>query len=232
MKLLLLSNSTNYGESYMDWCAEKIGAFTEGYKNNIVFISYAAVGFSYDEYCNRVNTALSKYGVVVTDINTAENPKELIKDASAIFVGGGNTFQLLKLLQEKDLLKVIKDKVAEGIPYVGWSAGSNIAGPSIKTTNDMPIVEPNSFEALNFIPYQINPHYTEKTIPDHGGETRMQRLQEFISANPESEVVCLPEACYLEMAEEQLKYIGSSKGFLLNTLGIQDLKSGFSLKLF
>lgn len=231
MRALLLSNSTNYGESYMQWCANIIADFLKDNTDKAVFIPFAGVGFSHEEYTNRVNTALSEYGIEVLNISTAEDSKKLLEEATAILVGGGNTFHLLHQLQDQGLLELIQNKVKEGTPYVGWSAGSNIAGPSIKTTNDMPIIEPQSFNALNLINYQINPHYTEKTIPDHGGESRMQRLQEFIAANRSSRVACLPEASYLMLNDSELRYKGGEKGFLLSDLGIDELHDGALLEL-
>lgn len=215
MKLLLLSNSTNFGETYMQWCKSTIATFVENNSENIVFISFAAASFPFTEYTNKVNDALQELNLQVKGIESFENPQEAIIKASAIFVGGGNTFHLLKLLQDNGLVDLIVQKVSEGTPYVGWSAGSNIASPSICTTNDMPIVEPQSFEALNLIPYQINPHYTEETLPNHGGETRKQRLQEFLFVNRKGKVLCIPEASFLTLIDGKLSYSGKSKGKVL-----------------
>ena len=216
MQLLLLSNSTNYGESYMQWCKSTIASFVKDNSQNIVFISYAAASFPFTEYSDKVNEALQEVNLQVKGIESFENPKEAILNASAIFVGGGNTFHLIKLLQDNNLVDAIREKVLKGTPYVGWSAGSNIASPSICTTNDMPIVEPQSFNALNLIPLQINPHYTEETLPNHGGETRKQRLQEFLFVNRKSKVVCIPEAAYLTLNNGKLSYSGKSKGKILS----------------
>lgn len=226
MKLLLLSNSTNFGEEYMQWCAATIANFVSNTKENIVFIPYAAVGFSYEHYTQRVNTALAAYGISCKNIEEFNDPADALKNASAVFVGGGNTFMLLKLIQSKGLDGIIKQRLEEGMPYVGWSAGSNLAGPTICTTNDMPIVEPQRFTALNAIPYQINPHYTDKTIPNHGGESRMQRLQEYISANPTAQVLCLPEASFLRVDADSYSYQGTSGGFILSNLGIEEIEPG------
>lgn len=231
MRALLLSNSTNYGEEYMQWCSATIANFMGDARQKAVFIPFAGVGFSYEEYTERVNTALSVHGIDVVNIATEESPLATLEDATAILVGGGNTFHLLRELQERGMLDVIRQKVENGALYIGWSAGSNIGGPSIKTTNDMPIVEPESFNALGLIPYQINPHYTDKTIPDHGGESRMQRLQEFLAANRNSRVACLPEASYLLLDQHKLSYKGGLKGFVLSDLGMDDLADGAELPL-
>ena len=148
MNLLLLSNSTNYGEPYMQWCSSTITSFVKDH-SSIIFIPYAGVGFTYDEYTQKVNYALSSFDVKVSNLDNFDDKAKALKDSSAIFVGGGNTFHLLKMLQQFDLLETIQKVVANGKPYVGWSAGSNIASPTIRTTNDMPIVEPKSFQSLS-----------------------------------------------------------------------------------
>ena len=211
MNLLLLSNSTNYGEPYMQWCSSTITSFVKDH-SSIIFIPYAGVGFTYDEYTQKVNYALSSFDVKVSNLDNFDDKAKALKDSSAIFVGGGNTFHLLKMLQQFDLLETIQKVVANGKPYVGWSAGSNIASPTIRTTNDMPIVEPKSFQSLCLVPFQINPHYTEKSIPNHGGESRLQRLREFLAANPHQKVIALPESSYLVCNGNQLIYNGRFDG--------------------
>ncbi|MBR9859670.1 dipeptidase PepE [bacterium] len=212
MRLLLLSNSTNFGESYLSWCASTIAEFLSSVNGTCLFIPYAAVDFSYDQYVDRVNQALEPHQTAVEGIHSFKDKVKAVKEAGAIIVGGGNTFHLLKMLQNENLIDPMVERVKEGTPYVGWSAGSNIACPTIRTTNDMPIVQPNDFNALGLIPFQINPHYTDKMIPDHGGESRMQRLMEFLAANPEDEVVCLPEASYLLKDGAGLIYKGEMQG--------------------
>ena len=220
MNLLLLSNSTNYGEPYMQWCSSIITSFVKDH-SSIIFIPYAGVGFTYDEYTKKVNYALSSFDVKVSNLDNFEDKAKALKDSSAIFVGGGNTFHLLKMLQQFDLLEPIQKLVANGKPYVGWSAGSNIASPTIRTTNDMPIVEPKSFQSLSLVPFQINPHYTEKSIPNHGGESRLQRLREFLAANPHQKVIALPESSYLVCNGNQLIYNGRFDGKVITSSGIK-----------
>lgn len=224
MNLLLLSNSTNYGEPYMQWCSSTITSFVKD-PSSIIFVPYAGVGFSYDDYTKKVNHALSSFNVQVTNLDDFDDKKNALKDSSAIFVGGGNTFHLLKMLQLFDLVEIIQQVVTNGVPYVGWSAGSNIASPSICTTNDMPIVEPKSFDSLSLIPFQINPHYTEKSIPDHGGESRIQRLTEFLAANPDQKVIALPESSYLVSNGIQLIYNGKSDGKVISSSEIKIVKN-------
>ena len=224
MNLLLLSNSTNYGEPYMQWCSSTITSFVKDH-SSIIFIPYAGVGFTYDEYTQKVNYALSSFDVKVSNLDNFEDKAKALKDSSAIFVGGGNTFHLLKMLQQFDLLEPIQKVVANGKPYVGWSAGSNIASPTICTTNDMPIVEPKSFDSLSLIPFQINPHFTEKSIPDHGGESRIQRLTEFLASNPDQKVIALPESSYLVSNGIQLIYNGRSDGKIISSSEIKIVKN-------
>lgn len=208
MRLLLISNSASPGETYLEKPAEDIGAFLEGAKEQVVLIPFAAVTYSFDEYVEKVNKALAPQGIRVTGIHTAKDPIRTICQASAVIVGGGNTFQLLKMMQESGILNAISERVKNGMPYVGWSAGSNVASPTICTTNDMPIVEPSSFKSFGFIPFQINPHYLDAHPSNHGGETREQRILEYIEANPDMYVVGLREGCRLFVEEGKLRMVG------------------------
>jgi dipeptidase E len=208
MDLLLLSNSTNIGEDYLAYASGFIQDFLSNHKEKVVFIPYAGVTINWEDYTDQVNDALSKKGILVNPIHKAPNPKTSIQNASAIMVGGGNSFQLLKLLQDLDLMDIIRDHVKDGLPYIGWSAGANMACPTLKTTNDMPIVEPSSFRALGLIDFQINPHYTEEVLPNHGGESRPMRLKEYIKANPGSKVIGLPEGMILRKSGELFNLVG------------------------
>ena len=180
MRLLLISNSTNPGEEYLDYPKNNIKDFLGEKPLNAIFIPYAAVTFSFEEYEKKVNDRFVEIGHHVTSIHRFINPIEAIENSDAIVVGGGNTWQLVKMLQEKGLMKAIRKKVKQGTPYIGWSAGSNIACPSLRTTNDMPIVEPVKFKTLKLVPFQINPHYLDDNPANHGGETREMRINEFI----------------------------------------------------
>ena len=197
MKLLLISNSTNPGEAYLDYPKKNIREFLGNKAKNAIFIPYAAVTFSYDEYEEKVNNRFAEIGHQVTGIHRFINPIEALENAEAIVVGGGNTWKLVKTLQEKSLMKVIKKQVKKGIPYIGWSAGSNIACPTLRTTNDMPIVEPKKFKTLRLVPFQINPHYLDDNPANHAGETREMRIREFIEINRQTYVVGLREGTML-----------------------------------
>jgi len=211
MDLLLLSNSTNFGEEYLSYPRQAIKDFLGSIRNNIVFIPYAGVTFSWDEYTDKVNEAMAEIGIQVSGIHSSDNPVKSIDEADAIMVGGGNSFNLLSELYKNDLIKDIQGKVSSGTPYIGWSAGSNMVCPTLKTTNDMPIVEPPSFKALDLIPFQINPHYTEAVIPNHGGESRELRILEFIEANKEMLVIGLPEGMIIQLKNGQYDLIGDKQ---------------------
>lgn len=209
MRLLLISNSTNPGEEYLDYPKNNIKEFLGNKPVNALFIPYAAVTFSFEEYESKVNTRFAEIGHHVTSIHRFINPVEAIENADAIVVGGGNTWQLVKMIQEKGLMKPIRKKVKNGTPYIGWSAGSNIACPSLRTTNDMPIVEPQKFKTLKLVPFQINPHYLDDNPANHGGETREVRINEFIEVNRDIHVVGLREGTMLHLQNKELSLIGS-----------------------
>ncbi|MBP3533713.1 MAG: dipeptidase PepE [Alistipes sp.] len=208
MKLLLISNSTNAGEEYLKYPVENIGRHLQGVCE-IVFVPYAAVTFSYDEYERKVQKRFDEIGIRVRSVHRAADPRKAIREAEAICVGGGNTFALAKKMQEQGLMTAILRKIKEGTPYVGWSAGSNVCCPTICTTNDMPIVEPQSFKAIGAVRFQINPHYLDANPEGHAGETREQRILEYIEANPRRYVVGLREGCMLRLENGRLELIGS-----------------------
>ncbi len=207
MNLLLISNSTNAGEPYLQYPMAEIAKTFAGVKE-VVFIPYAAVTFSYAEYERRVQERFSALGIRVRSIHRSPNPRIMIRHAEAICIGGGNTFALLKKMQDQKLLSAIMRRLEAGVPYVGWSAGSNVCAPTICTTNDMPIVEPNSFSAIGAVKFQINPHYLDANPAGHAGETREQRILEYIEANPRRYVVGLREGCMLRLQEGKLTLIG------------------------
>ncbi|MCH8903896.1 MAG: dipeptidase PepE [Bacteroidetes bacterium] len=206
--LLLLSNSTMKGEPYLGWPRDHIKDFLGSEPMQVIFIPFAGVTLDYDEYAEMVSKVYREIGHELISIHTVENAATAIEEADAVAVGGGNTFHLLRELQKNNLLELIRNKVLGGAPYMGWSAGSNVASPTICTTNDMPIVEPESFTGLNLIPFQLNPHYTEETLPNHGGESREQRLLEYLAANPGKKIAALPERTYIRMANDTATFHG------------------------
>jgi dipeptidase E len=208
MRLLLISNSTNAGEAYLDYPKSYIREFLGDHSIQCVFIPYAGVTISFDEYENRVKERFAEVGHMITSVHHAPDPIQAVMEAGAIVVGGGNTFQLIRMIQEKGLIAPVRQKVLEGTPYVGWSAGSNVACPTIRTTNDMPILEPESFHAFNLVPFQINPHYTDLNPPGHAGETRQDRILEYLAANRKDTVLGLREGCMLRVESHTMSLIG------------------------
>lgn len=208
MRLLLISNSTNAGEAYLDYPKNNIREFLGSKKVRALFIPYAAVTFSYDEYEEKVRNRFAEVGHDVVSIHRFSDPVKAVMDAPAIVVGGGNTWMLLKCLRDKKLIGPVRKKVLAGTPYVGWSAGSNVTCPTIMTTNDMPVTAPSSFRAFGLIPFQINPHYLDANPAGHAGETREQRIQEFIEVNREVFVAGLREGTMFLLEGGRLSLIG------------------------
>ena len=208
MNLLLISNSTNAGEVYLKYPIAEIQKTLAGV-TEVVFIPYAAVTFSYEEYERKVQERFDEIGIKVRSVHRALNKRNFVRHAQAIVIGGGNTFALLKKMQDEDLLDVIFRRVRAGVPYIGWSAGSNVTCPTICTTNDMPIVEPQSFRAIGLVPFQINPHYLDANPVGHAGETREQRILEYLEANRSRYVVGLREGCMIRIKDENIELIGS-----------------------
>ena len=215
MQLLLLSNSTAPGRAYLEHAGEAIAEVLDG-RTELVFVPFALA--EHDAYTAQVATALEPLGVTVTGAHTGD-AAALVKDAEAIFVGGGNTFRLVAGLHRRGLITAIREAAAAGTPYIGSSAGSNVATPSLKTTNDMPIVEPSSFETLGLVPFQINPHYLD---PDpsmtHQGETRELRLLQFLEENP-GPVLGMREGTWLRLRGETLALGGEAYGARLFARG-------------
>ena len=208
MKLLLISNSTNAGENYLQHPIGQISRFLKPLANRVLFLPYAAVTFSYDDYEKKVREKFSGQGIEVESIHHYGSPVEAIESASAIVVGGGNTWQLTRQLHNYNLIDAIREKVLTGTPFIGWSAGANVACPTIRTTNDMPVVDPVGLYACNLIPFQINPHYLDAHPEGHAGETREQRIEEFIELNPDVYVVGLREGTMLEINNRKIDLIG------------------------
>lgn len=210
-RLLLLSNSVNYGQGYLEHARALIKDFLGAGVKRALFFPYAGVTRSFDEYAAAVRAPFEEMGYKVDSIHEATDPEGAVRSAEAIAVGGGNTFHLLRSLYEADLIESLRERVMAGTPYMGWSAGSNVACPTIKTTNDMPIVEPPSFAALNLVPFQINPHYTDASLAGHSGETREQRIGEFTIANQGVYVVGLREGSTLRIEDGEVNLHGDKQ---------------------
>lgn len=208
LKLLLCSSSTVHPLGYLEYCKDEIADFFNGCKN-IIFIPFAKPGgISLENYSKIAKKGFENAGLKIRGIDEFDDYKKALQECDGIFTGGGNTFLLLKTLYEEGLMELIRNRVQTGVRYMGTSAGSNIAGPSIKTTNDMPIVYPPSFEALDLVPFNINPHYLD---PDpnstHKGETRETRINEYHFQN-DNIVVGLREGSILKVIGEDIELIG------------------------
>ena len=217
MRLLLLSNSTNYGGTFLGHAGGTLRAFLGGDVGEVLLVPYAAVRVSFDVLSAKVAETFGGLGYGVKSIHGVPNPRAAVEEAEAIAVAGGNTFQLLARLYHEQLLNPIRKRIRSGIPYVGWSAGSNVACPTIRTTNDMPIAEPPSFDALGLVPFQINPHFTDGRIPNHGGETRSERLLEFVVANPGMPVIGLREGSALRVEDGGVMLLGDKPAILFGS---------------
>jgi len=209
MRLLLISNSTMPGEAYLDYPKHEIKQFLGDQPLTALFIPYAAVTFSFDLYEQKVVERFSELGFQVKSIHHFSDPLQAVRDAQVIVVGGGNTWQLVRMMHDNLLMEVIREKVLSGTPYIGWSAGSNVACPTLRTTNDMPIIDPHGFDTMGLVPFQINPHYLDANPEGHGGETREQRIEEFLEINPDIFVVGLREGTMLRVEDDQMRLIGN-----------------------
>ena len=207
-RLLLLSNSKNQDREYLEHATEPIGRLLGDGVRNVVFVPYAAVTIPFTPYASLVREHLQQLGYSIESVHAVDDPVRALKEADAIMVGGGNTFHLLYHLYERGLLDMIRERVNVGTPYVGWSAGSNVACPTIKTTNDMPIVAPPSLDALGLVPFQINPHYLDAHPAGHQGETREQRILEFVEVNPDVVVAGLREGSMLRVEDSTVDLVG------------------------
>jgi dipeptidase E len=205
--LLLISSSVVHGSGYLDHAEVLLRQFL-GKRRRLLFVPYALADWA--AYAAKVRERFTRMDVAVGSIHEAPDPVAAVEGAEALFIGGGNTFRLLTLLCEKRLIAPIRKKAAAGMPYVGSSAGTNMACPTIKTTNDMPIVCPPTFDALGLIPFQINPHYLD---PDptskHQGETRDQRIREFHEMN-DVPVVGLREGSILRVQDQRMELLGAT----------------------
>lgn len=229
--LIIASTSTVHGSGYLEYLLDELALFFKD-ANTIVFIPYARPsGISHEDYTIKAREAFKKIDKNVMGIHEFENPIEAIQNAEAIFTGGGNTFVLLYQLYKNNLLEPLKKSVLKGTPYLGTSAGSNICGLTINTTNDMPIVYPPSFKALSFVPFNINPHYLDP-IPNnkHMGETRETRIKEFHAYHTQP-VIGLREGSWLQVTETSIKLKGplTARVFEYNKTPYE-IESGTELK--
>ncbi len=196
MELLLLSNSRSPG----GYLVHALDAIRDIGGERALFVPFASVTASWDDFAEKVRAALSSLNLAIEPIHRAADPVQAVAEADVLMVGGGNTFHLLRECRARGLLQPIAARVRAGAPYVGWSAGANLACPTICTTNDMPIVDPQGFAALGLVGFQINPHYTNALPPGHQGETRNERVAEYLTANAHATVLGLPEGDWVRVS--------------------------------
>lgn len=207
-RLLLLSSSRDAAGVYLLHSARAIQSTLGPSVKRVLFIPYAGVTISHTEYARKAAVPFATLGYELQSIDDTPSPADAVANAQAIVVGGGNTFHLLATLYDTNLLDAIRARVHAGAPYIGWSAGAVITAPTIGTTNDMPIIEPSSFRALGLIPFQINAHYTDFHQPNHQGETRAERLEEFVAMNRGMRVLGLREGCLLRITDNAISLSG------------------------
>ena len=217
-RLLLMSSSRKGSMGYLEHATDQFNALLQGKIKTVLFVPYAGVTFSYDEYESRVKPVYAKLGVELTSIHHFADPVKAVEQAESIAVGGGNTFALLKRLYDNKLVELVHARVNAGLPYMGWSAGTNVACPTIRTTNDMPVVQPLSLNAFNLVPFQINPHFISGKPAGHNGETREERLEEFLVMNPTEAVLAIREGSAV--------YVEGDKASLLGELDALIFRSG------
>ncbi len=209
--ILVASTSTVYGGKYLDYLKDEIRELFRG-RNEILFVPYARPGgISHDEYTATARDYFSEIGLKVFGIHEFPDPETAVRNAAGIFIGGGNSFLLLRQLYDTGVLQTIKEVVEDGVPYMGTSAGSNVAGLTIQNTNDMPIIEVPSFDAMGLYPFNLNPHYLDP-IPDlpHMGETRDTRLREYMTINT-IPVVGLREGSSMRIQGDSIRLLGDQK---------------------
>lgn len=206
--LLLLSNSQLHGRAFLEHAMDAIAEFV-GDTRSIVFAPFALA--DHDGYTARIRTALEPLGIDVVGLHTTPDPREAIESAALLYVGGGNTFRLVAGMQSRGLLEPVRRRVGDGsLSYLGSSAGTNLACPTIRTTNDMPIVEPATFEAFGLVPFQINPHYLDPNpTSTHMGETREQRIEQFLEEN-DVPVLGIREGAWLRRQDDRLVLGGTT----------------------
>lgn len=206
-KILLISNSTVHGRDYLDHVEQDIQTFL-GSARTVLFFPFAL--YDRDSYAAKAKARFAAMGYSLASVHTADDPQKAVEKADAFFIGGGNTFRLLKALQDSGFIEPIRRKVNSGTPYLGSSAGSNVAGPTIKTTKDMPIVQPRSFDSLGLVPFQISPHFLD---PDpsstHMGETQEERILQFLEEN-ETPVVGMREGAWLLVEDRSVTLKGTT----------------------
>lgn len=201
-RVLIQSSSRYHNSGYLVFAGDQYEKLFGKEKYEILFIPYAKVAGTYDAYEKQVQDAFKPYGHKIVSIHRFKDPQKAVREAKAIAVGGGNTWALVTRMYEAGIIDLIRERVNAGVPYCGWSAGGNVACPTLRTTNDMPIAEPPSFNTFGFIPFQTNPHFISGGTQGLNNETREDRLEEFLWYNKDEEVIGLPEGTALFVTGE------------------------------
>ena len=212
-KILAISSSRVGNSGYLENAIPLIESFLDSKPTKIAFLPFASVEGNYEEYTFRIKKVFENLPYFIEAI-LPEIAKDVINGSNVLMSGGGNTFKLLHDIYQLDIFDMIQCKVNAGMPYIGWSAGANITGLTIGTTNDMPVIQPRSFKAFAFFPFQINPHYVNIKLEGFNGETRDQRLEEFLMLDPGKRIIGLPEGTALKFSDNKLTFIGNAPGVL------------------
>jgi dipeptidase E len=228
-KVLMLSSSRQNDGPYLHHTKSMMQEYLIGV-TDVLFIPFAGVTMSWNDYTAKVQEALPF--INVTGIHQYANAHDAIESAQAVLVGGGNTFNLLNELYNQGLMQAIQQRVIMGMPYIGWSAGSNLCGLSIKTSNDMPIIQPLSFDTFGFINAQLNPHYTDYVAPDFNGETRDQRIAEFCTLYPEVPVIGIREGSALLREGKKLTLLGQLDAVIFTGKQRKIIPTGSDLSIY
>ena len=212
MHLLLLSNAKREGAGYLEWAQPLLADFMAASAvRSVLFVPFAGVTSTPDDYTEKVRLAFEPLGIGVEGIHRAADPAAAVRQAQAVLVGGGSTWKLLREVRALRLLRAIRQRVLAGMPYAGWSAGANLACPTIMTTNDMPICDPHGFDALGLVPFQINPHYLHGNPPGFKGETREERINEYLALHPDVVVAGLREGTAFRVEDATLRLLGDAE---------------------
>jgi len=231
-RILLMSSSRKDSLGYLEHADAQIHTLLRNEPRKVLFVPFAGVTFSFDTYEGMVKPVFERLGYALESIHHSADPVRAVNEADAIAVGGGNTFALLRRMYAAGIVDAIRAKVRAGTPYVGWSAGSNVACPTIRTTNDMPIVQPPSLRALGLVPFQINPHFISGKPAGHNGESREERLAEFLEINAPEQVFALPEGSALYSDGTTGTVLGERHALVFHTGGqAETIREGESFPL-
>lgn len=225
-RLLLLSNAKASGSGYLEWAQDALRSFLGERVGTILFVPYAAVTKSYDRYVEDIAPVFADaLGIEIVAAHAESDPAAAVADVDAVVVGGGNTWMLHRMMREQGLIDAVRERALAGLPYVGWSAGTNMACPTIMTSNDMVIVDPLDFEALGLVPFQVNPHYLHGNPPGFFGETRETRIREYLEINPQMTVVGLPEGMGLRVVDDSIEIVGRDDPLRVFRHGVETVET-------